>query len=79
LTYSEIANKPVDNSGSSGTGGSIVNVDFLATLGNFVQLAGLFISILAGVTAMKHSSTALDEAEERIMRLQQEIGRWISR
>ena len=44
-----------------------------STLGNVVQLAGLFISVLAGVTAMKRTSTAFDQAEERLTRLQQEV------
>ena len=41
--------------------------------GNLVQLAGIFISLLAGVSAARRSDAALYEAEERLTKLRQDV------
>lgn len=47
--------------------------DFLNIAGNLVQLVGIFIALLGGVSAARRSETALYEAEDRLARLQKDV------
>jgi hypothetical protein len=64
---------PSELEGRAATSVAGVDVNFLATLGNLVQLVGIFISVLAGVSAAKQTATALDQAEERLAGLQRDV------
>ncbi|MEX0974141.1 MAG: hypothetical protein WD024_02130 [Bacillota bacterium] len=66
----DVASQPAPLSGGLP---SCVDADFLSALGNIVQLVGVFIAVLANISSAKKSTTALDEAEERLTRLQQEV------
>ncbi len=50
-----------------------LSTSVLGLLGNLLGLAGLFVSTLASVSAIKGRATALEHAEERLARLQQEM------
>ena len=50
-----------------------VDADFLSALANIIQLVGIFIAVLANVTSAKRTSTALDEADERLVSLRHDL------